>query len=394
MLDALVFLPGRGFMPAHALGTAANAVIRHNGHTFTGAVTPERDGIRVSFTVTGVSAEVPIDPFIKQHLGDVRLFHGLPEANARVVDDRGREVVPRPRWSAGLSLRADDDGRATLHGALILEHPAVDARSLTLTFDGPAGDWEVEFPLERIEHHGTLASRVDLATTVRGITVAVLAVARTVKETILEIEAYVDPIPDTGPGYRRVVGIGGGMRGSRLSGDPLILRDELRGMHLEHGRPIPEQTGGTEREAVAFEPVHADARTGTLTVDVVWVQEPNGEFTSLSIPGEADVTIAGCTGHVVVTREAGVYAEGRVKVVVSSDPESDRRLMFFQGVDAAGGSRLGMQVEHAIGRQPIVSVPEPTGTATVATLRAPVVQYRGPWRVEFDLPPVSAAALG
>ena len=49
----LVFVPEVGFMPARALGTRENVVVEHDRQTFTGAVVPDRDGVRVRSAVRG-----------------------------------------------------------------------------------------------------------------------------------------------------------------------------------------------------------------------------------------------------------------------------------------------------------------------------------------------------
>lgn len=118
----------------------------------------------------------------------------------------------------------------------------------------------------------------------------------------------------------------------------------------------------------------------------MWVQEGYGDKLTLPIPGEADITAAGCEAHAVVTREPGVYTNGAVKVeVFPKDTHADRRLVFMQDVDVNGGSRLGMQVSHCVGKSPVVTVPDPTGRTPEVTLSGPVVEIRGPWKVRIPL---------
>lgn len=380
MSENLVFIPQRGFMPARALGTGSNVIVERDGMTFTGAVFPDRDGTRVAFSVEDIAAEVP-----KPDAGCA-----LPlNASSRVVDDQGRALRPRARWITGGNLRDTGGGMAKLLWTLILESPAPDARHLVLTFDGPAGDWTVRLPLERVDPIGTPARAVDATDTKNGVTFAARAVARTGSLTAVELEAYLDPpSEDTGPGRRYVLGIGPTMCSGRLCSDQVILRDERGGMHLEVGRPCDEPVGGKRREAVTFPALGSDVQSGTIEVDVMWVQDGYGHTATVPLPGETEVSIAGCDALVVASRTPGVYTEGRVRVEFApKDPEADRQLVFCQGVDAGSGgdNALGMQVEHCFGKTPIVSVPEPTGTAREVTVRGPVIQYRGPWRLDIPL---------
>lgn len=382
MLDTrdLVFIPQRGFLPAQALGTRTNVVVDRDGHTFIGSVFPDRDGIRVQFTVSGVHGETPIG---------LNLCPLPLRATARVVDDCGCEVGPRPRWMTGGFLKDAGDGTSTLNWTLILESPAPDAGHLRLSFDGPAGDWVVELPLGPIPAAGVPGRAISASETKHGITLAARAVARSDDLTAIELEAYLDPpSEETGPSRRYVLGIGPCMYSGRLCGDQVVLRDDAGGRHLEIGRPCDEPVGGKRREAVTFPALHGDVRSGTVEVDVVWVQEGHDGTVTVPVPGEADVTFAGCDGHVVTSRKPGAYTQGSVSVEVTpKDPDADRQLVFCGDVDAGSGGQaaLGMNVQQCVGKTPVVTVPEPTGTATEVKLSGPVVQYRGPWRLEIPL---------
>lgn len=374
-------MAGRGFMPAQALGSRANVVLGRDGMVFTGAVVPDRDGVRVIFTVRGVTTDVQPGPY-----GSAPV-----KARARVVDDRGRVVADRARWTTGASLRFD--GEPTLNWILVLEHPEPDARSLTLTFDGPAGDWTVHLPLERIDQEGVPGRAIDVTDHRLGVTVAARAVARSTNMTAVELEAYLDP-PSTAEGWARryVMGIGATMHSGRLATDQVVLRDDVGTVHLEKARPMPEQTGGKQREAVLFPALPDRVKVGTIEVDLVWVHEGREATTMVPVPGEADLSVAGCTGHITVTRvtpREGQFCdlpEGPAKTAIHvetkpADPEADRQLVYTPPTE----QRVGMTISHCFGQLPTVEIPETTEQLSAVTFRGGTVQVRGRWRLAIPL---------
>jgi hypothetical protein len=375
----VVFIPGRGFMPARSLGTRSNVVVERDGLTFTGAVVPDRDGVRVIFTVRGVKTDEKPGPY----------GFTAVNATARVSDDRRRVVAGRARWTTGAVLRFEDS--PTLNWTLVLEPPEPDARHLSLEFDGPAGDWKVDLPLESIDHEGISGHSIDVRDHKLGVTLAARAVARSAEMTAVELEAFVDP-PSTEQGWARryVLGIGASLHSGRLCGDQVVLRDEAGTVHLEGGHPIPEQVGGKQREAVVFPALPEEVRRGTIEVDLVWVHEGKEEELSVPVPGEAELTVAGCTGHVTVTRvvpregqfphlldgpaRSAVHIETRPE-----DPEAERQLVY---VPPTENTRVGMTVSHCVGQRPTVEIPETTQQLSAVTFRGGTVQVRGRWRLE------------
>ena len=379
--EQLVFVPQVGFRPARARGTDGNVVMERDGLTFTGAVMPDRDGVRLAFTVSGVPGEEPTN-------GGPVLYRGAA-GTARAADDQGREIARRPRWTYGGSLRNAGDGTSTLHWTLMLEAPRHDTQHLDLSFDGPAGEWTVRLPLVTIETHGTPGRLLDVTDSRHGITLAARAIARTTVLTAVELEAYLDPpAPATGPARRSLTGLGPCIGPGRLPGDQIVLREEAGERHLERGMPCMDQTGGKQRQTVMFPPITDGVVAGTIEIERMWVSEGEGDAVAVPIPGEVGVTVLGCEGRVAVRREPGVYTEGHVRVEVTPhDAEADRQLVFFQSPDAGSGGhqKLGMRAEHALGKTPVVYVPEPTGSAEEVTLRWPVIQTRGPWKVRIPL---------
>lgn len=380
-VDDLVFLPGRGFMPAYALGTRANVVVERDGKTFTGGVIPDRDGIRVIFTVSGIVTDLKPGPY-----GSTSVT-----SNARVVDDQGRAVAGRPRWTSGASLRFDPS--PTLHHHLVLDRPRPDARHLDLTFDGPAGEWNVRLPLEPIEHEGIPGRTIEAVDHERGVTLAARAVARSAQTTVIEVEAYPDP-PSTAEGWARsyVMGIGPTASPGRLSDRQIGLRDDAGNVHRERGMPVPEQTGGKQREAVLFGALPDSVQRGTVEVELVWVHEGTDATVTVPVPGEADITIAGCTGHATVTRvtpREGQFPHlpdgpARSAIHIETrplDPDADRQLVYLPPAD----QRIGTTVTHCAGQLPTVEIPETTEQLAAVTFRGGTIQVRGPWRLEIPL---------
>ena len=370
----LVFIPRVGFRQARALGTRANLVVERDGKMLAVAIAPDRDGFRLEFTVSGIA----IDPG-----PDGVAF----EDPIRVHDDHGRVVARRPRWFMGGRLRRAADGTATLRASFVLEPLAPDVRSVTLAFTGPAGDWDVELPVEPITPDGLRGRPIDVRDATRGAIVSATAVARSAELTAIELEARLDESPsDEALRRRSIRGIGCGFAG-RLCGDQLVLRDDIGVEHIERGHPCLDPDAGRHREVVQFSALAPEVVSGVIEVQYLWVQEAGDEVVTVPLPGEADISLAGCSAHVIATRVSGVYTAGSVHVEVAGpiDPDADRQLVYVHGVNVADGSRLGMRISHAVGQRPIVEVPEPTGTAREVTLQFPVVQVRGPWRLEVPL---------
>jgi hypothetical protein len=372
-------------MPARALATHANVVVERGGMTFTGAVVPDRDGVRIIFTVRNVKTGLTVGPY------------GFIAVNARatVTDTRGRVVPNRPRWSTGAVLRFEET--PTLHWTLILEPPEPDARSLLLSFDGPAGEWNVQLPLkDEIEQTGIPARSLAATDHKLGITLACRAVARSDAMTAIELEAYLDPPSDAeGWARRYVLGIGASMGGGRLCGDQVVLRDDAGAVHFERGRSVLEPTGGKQREAVLFPAIAHTVRNVTIEVDLVWLHEGTEASLNIPVPGATDITIAGCTSRVAVTRitpRAGQFPHltdgpARSAIHIETTPldaDADRQLVY---VPPAENTRVGMTVSHCVGQLPTVEIPETGEELSAITVRGGTVQVRGHWRLQVPLEP-------
>jgi hypothetical protein len=384
--DDLVYVPQVGFRSAHALGTGEKHVVERDGKTFTAELAPIRDGCRLSVTIAGVDVPPPTggDYFERG------LFAPYPEFGTLVVrDDKGRDIgKPLPRWSGGASLRRTTDGEVTLHYGTVIAPLARDVRRLEIDVKGRVGEWRVDVPVRPLDLDGVLGLPIDARDTRHGVTVQARTIARSSDMTAVELEAFLDPPDPADAAERRNLrGIGCSLGGGRLCGDRLFLRDEDDNLYYEHGLGAMDQGGKGHREVVTFPPLPDRVRTVVLESEFMWIHHRSEERVRVPLPGATDVTMAGCTGRVTVTRLAGVYTAGAVRVEFSpADPEADEQLAFIEGVNSDASARTGMRMSHQIGKRPIVEVPEPTGTATEVELRGPVVQLRGPWRMRIALP--------
>lgn len=372
--DELVFVPRIGFRSVHALGTRANVVARQDGRTLTAAITPDRDGVRLQFTVIGIPMD--LGPAGKRFEGPVRIH-----------DDHGRDISkPRPRWTVGGSFSPAADGTTMLHYTTLLEPLARDVRSVELGLSGDAGEWTVLIPVEPEGFTGARALSIDAADTKHGITVAARMVARSETGTAIELEAYFDPplpVDDPRPAKRWIKGIGTSSAGEFMHRG-LALRDDTGHHYKEQGGSFGDAVARKHREVVTFPVVDIDA--ATLEIPDLWTAEFNNEFVTLPVPGELDVTIAECAARVVATRDAA----GSIRIdFAPSDPDADRQLLYLEGVVIPGGDprgTIGMSITHCYGQQPYVNVPDPTAKVDQVTLGSPVVKLRGPWTLRIPLP--------
>jgi hypothetical protein len=190
-----------------------------------------------------------------------------------------------------------------------------------------------------------------------------------------------------------VLGIGASLHSGRLCGDQVVLRDAGGNVHFEKGHPVPEQTGGKQREAILFPVLSSTVQRGTIEVDLVWVHEGKEEAVTVPVPGDADITVAECNGHVSVTRvtpREGQFphlqdgpARSAIHVETKpADPDADRQLVYMP---PAENTRVGMTVSHCVGQLPTVEIPETTEQLSAVTFRGGTVQLRGRWRLEIPL---------
>jgi hypothetical protein len=378
--EDLVFVPRIGFRSVHALGTRANVIAKKDGRTLTAAITPDRDGIRLQFTVTGIPMELD---------SNGKRF----EDPVEIHDDKGRDIsTPRPRWQVGGSFARASDGTASLSYTTLLEPLAPDVRAVELALRGAAGEWAVSVPVEPEGFMGAPARALNASDTQRGVTVAARLIARSELETAVELEAYFEPpepIQDGQRAKRWVRGIGCSMGGAPMSGHPmrerLALRDGAGREHRELGQSFIDPVARRHREVVTFPAMDGDL--GLLEVPDVWIQEMTDETVTLRVPGDADISIAGCEAHIAASRVGGSADSIRVEVT-PRNADGARELLYLESVVVPGGDprgTIGMGITQCIGQRPYLTLPDPTAKVHEVMLRSPVVRLRGPWTLELAL---------
>ena len=387
MEDDLVYVPRTGFRCAHALGTGETRVVERDGKTFTTEITPIRDGCRLSITIAGIDVPPPAN----SEYFERGLFTSYPEfGTVGIRDDRGRDIgTPMPGWrGGGASIRRTTDGEVTLHYNTVIAPLAAGVRDVDIATSGAVGEWRVQVPVRPLELDGVLGLPIDARDTKHGITIWARTIARSSELTAVELEAYFDP-PDAEEvaDQRSLRGIGCSLGGGRLCGDRLFLRDKDDNLYFEKGFGARDPSGRRQREVATFPALPDRIRTVVLESEFMWIHHWSEERVRVPLPGETEVTMAGYTGRVTVTRLPGVYTEGAVRVEFSPhDPEADEQLAYIASVNTEVANRTGYRMNHENGKRPIIEVPEPTGTATDVELRGPVVQLRGPWRLHIALP--------
>jgi hypothetical protein len=385
--DDLVYVPRTGFRFAHALGTGEKHIVERDGKTFTTEIVPIRDGCRFGVEIAGIDVPPPTN----SEYFERGLFTAYPEfGTVGIRDDKGRDIgAPMPGWrGGGAAIRRTTDGEVTLHYNTVIAPLAPDVRHVAIATSGAVGEWQVQVPVRPANMEGVLGLPIDARDTRHGITISARTIARSSDMTAVELEASFDP-PDAEEvaDQRSLRGIGCSLGSGRLCGDRLFLRDEDDNLYFEKGFGARDSSGRRQREVATFPALPDRVRTVVLESEFMWIHHWSEERVRVPLPGETDVTMAGYTGRVTVTRLPGVYTEGAVRVEFSPrDPEADEQLAYIAGVNSEVAARTGMRMHHEIGKRPVVEVPEPTGTATDVELRGPVVQLRGPWRLSIALP--------
>jgi hypothetical protein len=382
--EELVFNPSSGFHSARILETPANIVLERDGRTLTASLVSERDCTTLHFTVLGFDPPVAF--------GNGKDAWLRVDGPAHIRDDRGREIASHPRWQTGGSIRRRADGSLMLDWQLMLERLPSDARSVELSVGGPAGDWAVEFPLVSTESAGTPATRSAASDAHHGIAITARAVARSTALTAVEIETTVAPDPSDLPHRpkRYVQGIGSHGPG-RISDQLLVLRDDLGNEHRERWglgfMPAPRN-----RQVVQFPELPEAARSAMLEIPFVAIQERSDETLSLAVPSDSDIEFVGCAARAAVSR-ANDHQGPSVRVEIRpKDGEAERQLMYFNRVEAHGGSPIGMTIVHCPGQPIVMNAPDPSGVAPTVIMYGPVLKLRGPWRLELALPAEVPAA--
>ena len=375
----LVLVPGIGFRHREALGTAANTVLERDGRTLIVAVTPDRDGVRVDLSIKGV--DMPLGRF---------------EGTVRITDETGRELPVRPRWQVGGQVTKMPDGMAMLRYVTLLEPPPAGTRTLRVEIDGSVGTWRLTVPVEPAQLRGTPAMPIDALDSRYGIALAARAIARSAEQTAVEVEAFFDPPAYEGDEIARrwVTGLGGS-GAHRVTEDGLALEADDGTRYASRGMPQAEPATRRYRETMFFAPLPPELKSVTLRIPHVFTQESTDEALTLGVPSETDVKIAGCSARIAVSRITDSTQGPRVRIQATpSDPSAARQLAYMWSVDTGAGpmGTVGTTVAQCFGQLPYVEVPDPAGQLAEVTLRAPVIEIRGPWTLRVPLDAQSASS--
>jgi hypothetical protein len=142
-------------------------------------------------------------------------------------------------------------------------------------------------------------------------------------------------------------------------------------------------TDGRElHQVIVFPALSADAKHAVLTIPDLRLAEATGLPVTLPIPSESDIDLGRHRLHARVARATGF--RGAVVRVELDDGgwHDDCRLVYAETVRLDGVTRpVGPTTANP--GDPVQS-PDPSGAHEI-TLDDPVVQLRGPWRLEMPL---------
>ena len=317
--------------------------------------------------------------------------------SATVRDDRGREVLPHPRWHTGGMVRRRSDGTLILDWQLKLVRLGADVKNVELSFGGPAGDWTVQIPVVTVIPAGIRAAPISATDEHHGVAVTATAVARSSEITAIEIEADIADEPGVDPKsrVRYVQGIGA-QSPSRLVDELFMLRDDHGHQHLE--RSNFHAPAVRNRQVLSFPGLPDEVRSGVIEIPFVVVQQRTDDMPKVPVPGTTEIRFLGCDATIVTSRTSDDeslrsfknrpdYRGPRVRVEVNPEhTEAPTQLLYFSRPYVDGAPDVGMWMTHRAGKQPVVESPDPSGAATSVALRGPVLKLLGPWRLEVPLP--------
>jgi hypothetical protein len=385
--DELVFIPNVGFRLAHGAMDAANVVVERDGRTLTAGLTSDRDGADLRVTIAGLDESL-----------DFRQSRPV-DTPVRVTDDRGRVVKERPpRYHMNSHIYRLMEGPTMFQRMVSLERLSTDLRAIEMVMEGDMGEWRVTIPVKPRTATGPRGLATDASDVHHRIAISAPLVARTPEITAIEIDARIVGGDDDRTKVERTIeGIGSISFGRGLGADLLILRDSTGTHHLERPRQVQDRLGRQRREVALFEPMPPGAVSASLEIPYVTVREITEETILVPVPGEADVTMAGCRAHVVTSRisrssdstdERPSPIEGLngpcVRIVMTpADPEAERQLVLCGVMES---NDRGMTMSIGRSGPPIMEVPDPSGEADHVTLRVPMIRLSGPWKLDFPVP--------
>lgn len=392
MSDELVFAPQTGFRLAQGGLRSANVVVRQAPQTLTAQLTSDRDGADLSMSVMGVEVEL-----------DFRQSRPV-DAPVSVIDDRGHIVAESAtRHVVNSHFYRLMEGPTQFQRMVKLERLDPGVRSVEVTLSGGAGDWHFAIPVQPVTATGPRGVPTTATAMAHDIAISVPVVARTTTLTAVEIESYDRRRPESvsiDQAERWIEGINSFNRHRGLGQDLLMLRDSTGAHHLERPHAVQEQARrGRRREVALFEAVADGATVASLEIPYVAVRERSDEL-KVPVPGELEIQLNGCRARVTTSRVerssdsspdhpspiSGLNGPCARIVIVPLDTDGERQLVM---VGVMESNDRGMTISHSRADPPVIEVPDPTGDASFMTLKNPLIRVRGPWTLEFALPPAT-----
>lgn len=279
-------------------------------------------------------------------------------------------------WSTGMGT-----GLRTVRPTLRFP-PLLPTESVDVILDGAPGNWTIPVGLTSMTTYGLPAQPIDVSDTHHGVRLTARAIARSESMTAIDVETTLDPTPQ--PRFMRSLGARRYMRGM----DPqLTLRDDCRLTVQEFAVFDDEVKSGRElHQVLVFPALSADASFATLEIPEIVLAESVETPLTLSVPFDGEVEFGTFVARASVTRSEG--RRGKVVRVLLDDGgwTEGRRLLYPEQVRPDGrGSGVGFEGMPTPGQPCPVTGPDPEGNAREVTLYSPVLELRGPWRLELPL---------
>jgi hypothetical protein len=369
----LVFVPGVGFRSS-------------SGAKLVTPVTAERD----EWSVT-------IDRFVAGPEKSELVYALTGPAPAMI----GTDPPPRPSWISdpvflrlpdGLVVESTPEGDRGGHTHSV--SPGLKQQTIrrTVTFTpippgtldvevvigGAPGEWPIALELTPIQEAALSARRLDSSDAHHGVTISARAIAVGESMTAIDVYTALDPTPH--PRFMRSFG-----PKERRPGDEslFVLSDDAGDEVGEFALFWDSVTDGRElHQVIVFPALSADAKHADLTIPDIRLAEATGLPVTLPIPSESDIDLGRHRLHARVARATGF--RGAVVRVELDDGgwHDDCRLVYAETVRLDGVTRpVGPTTANP--GDPVQS-PDPSGAHEI-TLDDPVVQLRGPWRLEMPL---------